>query len=144
MRISATGRTEGFTLVELLIVLTIVGLMSAAVVLAMPDPRGNLSAEAEQFAARAAAARNLANVDAEALSMRVTPIGYGFERRANTEWRQLDRKTLADHIGPDGKRAALESGDITSTPYDQTRTLDTARHELRWEHACSHHKQDGV
>src|SRR3546814_11485095 len=88
MRISATGRTEGFTLVELLIVLTIVGLMSAAVVLAMPDPRGNLSAEAEQFAARAAAARNLAIVDAEALSMRGPPIGYGLHqigRRAGRE-----------------------------------------------------------
>src|SRR3546814_6669752 len=120
MRISATGRTEGFTRVELLFVLPIVGLMSAAVVLAMPDPRGNLSAEAEQFAARAAAARNLAIVDAEALSMRVTPIGYGFDRRANSEWRPLDRKPFADHIWPDGTRAALESGDITRITFDPT------------------------
>jgi general secretion pathway protein H len=55
MPISATGRARrqsGFTLVELLIVLTIVGLMSAAVVIAMPDQRGSLVSEAERFAAR--------------------------------------------------------------------------------------------
>src|SRR3546814_7675349 len=73
MRISATGRTEGFTLVELLIVLTIVRLMSAAVVLAMPDPRGNLRAEAEPFAARAAAARNLAIADARSAEHTAEP-----------------------------------------------------------------------
>ena len=42
----------GFTLIELLVALTILGLMSAVVVLAIPDPRGRLVDEAERFAAR--------------------------------------------------------------------------------------------
>src|SRR3546814_19070156 len=100
--------------------------MSAAVVLAMPDPRGNLSVEAEQFAARAAAARNLAIVDAEALSMRVTPIGYGFDRRANSDWRPLARKPFAAHHWPAGTRAALASVDNTSNPFDPTDTAAPA------------------
>lgn len=39
---SATSAERGFTLVELLVTLVILGLASAAVVLAMPDPRGEL------------------------------------------------------------------------------------------------------
>src|SRR3546814_4235525 len=59
--------------------------------------------------------------------MRVTPIGYGFDRRANSEWRPLDRKPFADHIWPDGTRAALESGDITRITFDPTGLVDPAR-----------------
>ena len=48
-----TSRNAGFTLIELMIVVTIIGLASAVVVLALPDPRGRLRDEAAQFAARA-------------------------------------------------------------------------------------------
>ena len=127
MRISATGRTRGFTLVELLIVLTILGLMSAAVVIAMPDPRGSLTAEAERFAARAAAARDLAIVDAEALSMRVTPAGYGFDRREDSQWRPLNREPFVDHVWPEGTRAVLGNGETTRILFDPTGLADPAR-----------------
>ena len=51
-------RRNGFTLVELMVVLFIIGLAATAVVLAVPEQGGSLQAEAERFAARAKAARD--------------------------------------------------------------------------------------
>src|SRR5215218_1367072 len=48
---SSMGRQGGFTLIELLVVLVIIGLVSAAVVIGMPDPRGALRGEALRLAA---------------------------------------------------------------------------------------------
>src|SRR3954464_6125538 len=41
---------SGFTLVELMVVLVIIGLASAAVILTLPERGGSLFAEAERFA----------------------------------------------------------------------------------------------
>ena len=80
------GGTDGYTLVELLIVLTIIGLLSAAVVVALPDGRQELAADAERFAARAKAAQDMAILESSAVSVRVGKAGYGFDRRQGAEW----------------------------------------------------------
>ena len=91
MRTSATGTAEGFTLVELMVVLVIVGLVSAAVVLAMPDPRGALRGEALRLAARADAARERAMMDNRPVALVIRDQGYGFEWRSEAEHRQSDQ-----------------------------------------------------
>jgi general secretion pathway protein H len=82
-------RTAGFTLVELMVVLVILGIAAAAVVLALPDPGGSLRSEAEHFAARAAAARDAAIVDAHPMALSVGPGGYEVSRRSDGAWRRL-------------------------------------------------------
>jgi general secretion pathway protein H len=91
MRISATGE-RGFTLIELLVVLALIGILSAAVMVAIPDPRGSLTAEAERFAARASAAQDRAIIEARTVALTVDQGGYGFDLRRDGEWRAIEDK----------------------------------------------------
>lgn len=84
----------GFTLIELMIVITVIALMSALVVLALPDPRGRLIDEAERFAARARTAHDLAIVEGRSTSIWVSPGGYGFDRREGGKWVPMSDKPM--------------------------------------------------
>jgi general secretion pathway protein H len=116
---SRRSAEHGFTLVELLIVLAIVGLLSALVVLAVPDPRGTLAAEAERFAARASAAQERAVMDNRPIVVRVDRSGYGFQWRSEGEWRPIGRRPFEDRKWTEGTAPELE-GDSASIAFDST------------------------
>jgi general secretion pathway protein H len=83
------NEASGFTLVELMVVLVILGLASAAVILTLPERGGSLVAEAERFAARTKAARDNAILDSRTASVAIGPGGYDVTRRseaAHYDW----------------------------------------------------------
>lgn len=131
MPTSATGNSEGFrsvwrsaehgfTLVELMIVLAIMGLVAAGVVIAMPDPRGRLSGEAERFAARAVAARDLAILQGRPIAVRVTARGYAFDRRQGGAWAAIPDSEFRSQPWSSGTAALVGQGGTIRTAFDAT------------------------
>lgn len=99
--------TDGFTLIELMVVVTIIGLASAVAVLAMPDPRGRLVDEGARFATRVRAAHDAAIIGARPVSVWVSAEGYGFDERRGGQWIAIPDKPLRVAQWGDGTRAAL-------------------------------------
>jgi general secretion pathway protein H len=134
MPTSATGsKDRGFTLIELMVVITIIALASAVVVFAIPDPRGRVVDEAERFAARVLAARDDAVVQGRDVRVRVSADGYSVERRRRGAWEALRDKPFrpiewATGTGANGAEAI--QFDSTGTPAAAT-TLILTREAAR-------------
>ena len=100
----------GFTLVELMVTITLIALMSAVTLWAIPSPGGRVADEALRFAARARAARDQAVVEGRPVSLWVTPGGYGFDRRVAGRWSPVADKPLRVERWAEGTRADPNSG----------------------------------
>jgi general secretion pathway protein H len=110
-------RQRGFTLVELMVVLVIIGLAASLVLLSLPERGGSLISEAERFAARAKAARDGAILDARPAVLAVGAGGYaiGAEQIAWVE----------------GTRAAVTGPEEGRIRFDSTGLADPAQIVLR-------------
>lgn len=121
MPTSAAGSNDaGFTLVELMVVLVIIGLASAAVVLAIPDPRGQVTQEAERFAARALAVRDDAILQGRAMSIRIDATGSAVERRIRGRWEPAGDRAMRPVAWTEGTGIVAPSGRVT---FDSTGTV---------------------
>lgn len=98
---------RGFTLVEVLVVLVIVGLAGAAVVLTAPGDERRLQHEAETLAARLLRAREEAVLGNRAVQVRVTGAGYDFARQDFDAWRPLREGPFRAVRFADGVRARM-------------------------------------
>ena len=101
---------NGFSLVELMVVLFVMGLLAAAVVLTLPGDGRALRDEAERFAARTLAARDEAISGARPVALVVGSAGYYFERRIDAGWQPLDPARFGLVAWKPGTAAAVSGG----------------------------------
>ena len=113
--------TGGFTLIELMVVITVIGLASAAAVLAMPDTRGRLTDEAARFAARARSAHDAAIVESRPVSLWVTETGYGFDQWRGGRWSPMEPPLGVEQWRPGTAAAGLVRERVT---FDTTGLAD--------------------
>jgi general secretion pathway protein H len=122
MPISATGadpapkpsaRRDGFTLVELMVVLVIIGLATAAVVVAIPAGQSRLADDADAFAAKLVTARDLSVITGHDIAVAVDTKGYAFSHRDGAGWRVTTERPLQSKPWPVGTAAQtrIENGD---------------------------------
>lgn len=114
-------RRDGFTLVEMLIVMLVMALLATTVVLsAGGGSGGKVSADASRLASRIAAARETAIVSARPVGIWIGRSGYGFDVRSGGAWSPVVQKpfetvdwptgTTVAAVGMAGQQAALSGG----------------------------------
>lgn len=84
-------RSRGFTLVELMVVLVIIGLAGTAVALTLPT-RDELPREAERLAARLVHAQEEAILGTRAVQITIDATGYRFARQRFDHWEPLQER----------------------------------------------------
>ena len=113
---------DGFTLVEMLIVMLVMALLATTVVLTAGGGGRVVGDDASQFASRIAAARETAITSARPVGVWVSRSGYGFDLRADGIWRPADQEpfetvdwpvgTMVVAAGMPGRQGKLSAGRV--------------------------------
>lgn len=105
---------HGFTLLEIMIVVLMLGILAGAVVYTMAPQRGDSSAQdaAVVFKAKIDHARQTALVRNWVIGVDVKESGYTFYRWSQGEWQLLNEGPLQEVILPEDLRLELQMGDF--------------------------------
>ena len=106
---------NGFSLVEMMVVLFVMGLLAGVVVLSLPGDARVLREEAERFAARTVAARDEAISGARPVAVVVGKAGYYFEQRRDGGWQPLDPGRFGLVAWKDGTAASVAGAPAART-----------------------------
>jgi general secretion pathway protein H len=132
--ISAIGETRpdaGFTLIEMMAVLAIVGLAAGAVLLTAPDSRRSLIQEAERFAASLVRAKEEAVLTNRTIDVRITPEGYSFGATSRGLRRPLEQRSFATvEWSEDTTAIVSEASDRSRIAFDSTGIVTPAAVDL--------------
>lgn len=125
----------GYSLVEVMVVLAIIGLMTSAAYLALRPDSDPIRATAEQLQLDLARAETLAITRGEFIGLRVSSGGYEFLSWTNGSWvtltsrRGLSGRRVGDGVSLDLSGAGALTGEDAGLPqywFDPTGANDTA------------------
>jgi general secretion pathway protein H len=116
--------SRGFTLIELMVVLVIIGLLSGTVMLTTADPRGRIASDIDRFAGRARAARDSAIIGGRPVALWVSPRAFGFEQREKGQWHAVTDGPLASSDWSGSTQAQLGSATQLRTVFDSVGRAD--------------------
>ena len=85
---------NGFTLVEMMVVLLVMALAGGAVMMVVGSGGASVGQDAARLASRVAAARETAITGARPVSLWVSSSGYGFDRYSSGKWQAEERGAL--------------------------------------------------
>ncbi len=116
----ARYHANGFTLVEIMVVVFLIGLASAAVILTLPGDASKLRDQADRLAARIAAARDSAVLETRPMAVWLRPSGYGFEIRQSGAWQAANGKTFVQQEWTSGTILTLGQAREARVMFDVT------------------------
>jgi general secretion pathway protein H len=119
---SAIGETpeSGFTLIEMLVVLTIIGIAAGAVLLTAPDSRRSLIGEAERFAASLVRAKEEAVLTNRTVDVQITTKGYAFGVTGRGLHRPLDQRPFGSVAWSEDTTAVVSGDQRSRIAFDST------------------------
>jgi general secretion pathway protein H len=138
MPTSAIGevkRDSGFTLIEMLVVLTILGIAAGAILLTAPDSRRTLIQEAERFAAGLVRAKEEAVLTNRTIDVQITREGYAFGATSRGLRRPLDERPFKSVAWSEDTTAVVSEADQRSLiAFDSTGIATPAAVDLFRSH----------
>lgn len=104
----ATGSKpdNGFTLVELMVVIAIMALATSVVALSLPPSNAHVRVQAEALAARMLAARDEAILQSRDMAVTVDAQGSGVERRRRGAWQPVSERPFERSVWREGTQAS--------------------------------------
>jgi len=94
MNLSRASRQAGFTMVEILAALAIMGMMASVVVMTLPGDDRAFRNEVKQLAARLEMAAEESIVTGRSLGFAISNDGYSFQQISNGAWAEIEQNRV--------------------------------------------------